>query len=211
MTCFEKDSVESGHGWSITRTQRAWSSDLTTPLALAALMLTLSFFGEPLLGYLAYYRPAILEGEWWRLYSGHFVHFGWRHTLMNVGGLLLLVLICRGCLTSREWLTGLALLPAAAGLGLLLFERELTGYVGFSGALHGFFLYGLGRLALSGDRLAGLCLLILIAKLVWEQINGPLSASEAALEAPIIVTAHAIDAVTAAIWLVGAEYFRRWA
>ena len=39
---------------------------------------------------LIYERNAVGAGEWWRLWSGHLVHFGWPHCLADSGLLLLI-------------------------------------------------------------------------------------------------------------------------
>ena len=36
-------------------------------------------------GALLYERPALARGEWWRLWTGHLVHFGWPHWVADAG------------------------------------------------------------------------------------------------------------------------------
>jgi len=50
---------------------------------------------------LRYERAAIAGGEVWRLVSCHFVHLGWAHCLLNVGGVAALATILPSPL--RAW------------------------------------------------------------------------------------------------------------
>lgn len=77
-------------------------------------------------------RHALLGGEAWRLWSGHFVHFSASHA---TGDLVLLFVVT--LLAQREfgsWVTLIALLAAAplVSLGLVLLVPELAVYRGSS-------------------------------------------------------------------------------
>ncbi|QOL51630.1 rhomboid family intramembrane serine protease [Massilia litorea] len=50
-------------------------------LALACLLL--ACLPESAIAALAWERDAILAGQWWRLWTGHLVHFGWQHALFD--------------------------------------------------------------------------------------------------------------------------------
>lgn len=89
---------------------------------------------------LVYDRAALAGGGWWRLWTGHLVHFGWPHFLIDTG-LLLIV----GCFA--EWRhprftrLGLGLMPALVSAALFWFEPGMTRYAGLSALNLGLLLY----------------------------------------------------------------------
>jgi rhomboid family GlyGly-CTERM serine protease len=94
---------------------------------------------------LVYDRAAILQGQWWRLATGHWVHFSHAHLLCNV-----LVIAAAGSLIEMTrrgdfaLLCALAILPA--GPALLLAEPGLVQFGGASGVACALVVYA----ALSG-------------------------------------------------------------
>jgi rhomboid family GlyGly-CTERM serine protease len=175
------------------------------PLCLAASALLVMLLGEDGEGLLRYQRSEILNGEGWRLLSGHLVHLGWSHLSMNLLALALVWALLGDTLTLAGWLLLLLCCALFDGLGLLLLNPGVEWYVGLSGVLHGLFLAGsLAGLA-SGRRDALLLLIALVAKLAWEQLAGPLPGSEAAAGGPVVVDAHLYGAIaggaTAALML----------
>jgi rhomboid family GlyGly-CTERM serine protease len=184
------------------------------PLGLAASALLVMLLGESGEALLRYQRSEILNGEGWRLLSGHLVHLGWSHLWMNLLALALLWALLGETLTVTAW--SLLLLSCALldGLGLLLFNTGVEWYVGLSGVLHGLFLAGsLAGLA-SGRRDALLLLIALVVKLAWEQLAGPLPGSAAAAGGPVVVDAHLYGAIagsaTAALMLAVPGWRRRF-
>ena len=60
------------------------------------LLLLLGIFGDVLNPYLQYSRESISSGQVWRLLSGHIVHLGWFHSVINMLGWLGVVWVFRG-------------------------------------------------------------------------------------------------------------------
>jgi rhomboid family GlyGly-CTERM serine protease len=93
---------------------------------------------------LIYDRSAIAGGEWWRLWTGHWVHFGWPHFLADTGLLLVLgwlVERTQPCLARLS----LLLLPAAISAALFVFDPGLERYAGLSAYNLGLLLYYAGH------------------------------------------------------------------
>jgi rhomboid family GlyGly-CTERM serine protease len=90
---------------------------------------------------LVYDRAAILAGgEWWRLWTGNFTHFGWWHFAADTG---LYFLIGWALEYRYRWfitLSGLVLMPFAVTLAVFLFDSEMTRYAGLSGINVGFLI-----------------------------------------------------------------------
>lgn len=174
------------------------------PLALASLGLLSQLVCVSGRGLLRFDRAQIEAGEWWRLVTGHLVHLGTSHMLLNVAALLLLWWLVGAGLSVASWLLVVASSLAFIDAGLWFLDPHLSWYVGLSGLLHGLFAAGLivrFRIApVESLLLAGL----LAAKIMFEQLFGPLPGSEASAGGAVIVNAHlygAVGGVVAALLL----------
>src|SRR3569832_266834 len=149
---------------------------------------------------LRYERAAILDGELWRLVSGHLVRLGWSHLVLNLAGLALIWGLFERQLVTLEWWWVWSVSTAAVSAGLFFFERDLAWYVGLSGVLHGLFIAGL-LLAIRRDYWWGdaALLVIVLGKLAWEQIYGSLPGTTAMAGGNVIVAAHLYGAVGGAL------------
>ena len=52
-----------------------------------AVCIGLAFGGTPVRLDLRYDRLAVAAGQWWRLFTGNYVHLGWTHVLLDAAGL----------------------------------------------------------------------------------------------------------------------------
>lgn len=183
--------MQSLDGRVVSALPRHWG----IPLALAAVAFVVMALGNDAAEMLRYQREAILDGGFWRMLSGHLVHLGWAHLWLNLTGLGLIWVLTGDAYTGTGW--GLQLISCAliTAMGMLLLNPELEWYVGLSGVLHGLLLAGLlGRL-ISGHRDASLLLAVLVLKLAWEQLYGPLPGSEASVGDTVVVDAHLYGAI----------------
>lgn len=157
---------------------------------MVAASVSAEFGGNASRNLLRFERTAMADGEPWRLVTGHFVHLGAAHMLMNAGALLLVWLLVGQSLTAAGWLVVIAVCLIAIDLGFWWFDPQLTWYVGLSGLLHGMLLAGLVaryRVA-AAESLALGCLVV--AKIIYEQVAGPLPGSELSAGGPVVVDAH---------------------
>ncbi len=184
---------------------------LTAVIVAAALGVHLLPTLPPLL---VFDRAAIAGGEWWRLVTGHWVHFTAAHLAYN-----LVVIAVAGAIVERRGygnLTTLVLLAALlVGALLYLGEPEMRGYGGLSGiatavvmslALHGL-----------GDRppwryLSLIVLAALTAKLALEFALGrsilPGNSSTPFRTVPLSHAAGAIAAVLAYLGPISRRGFK---
>lgn len=170
------------------------SSGTLLLLALATLLVALAMLSTAGTEMLAYRRSAGLQ-EPWRWLSAHFVHLGWRHTLMNVAALGLLAALVGRLASPRYW--GLVFIVGSLviSLSFWLFEPELERYVGASGVLHAIAAAG-GVLLFTSQKLEGLLLSGgVAAKIVWELLAGANSATASWIGGNIIVEAHVAGAL----------------
>ncbi len=183
MTPFRNETDRSGLGGALRR--------LAGPLLLAALAGVAGLAGEA--GRLALrFDRAALPDEAWRFVTGHLVHLGPGHLLLNLAGLTAIVLLLRDRVLSPGWWLLVFLASAAAiDAGLLMFEPGLDWYVGLSGVLHGFWAAGAIALVTDGDRLTGWGLaLLLLGKLVAEQLYGASEMTAALSGGDVVTAAH---------------------
>ncbi len=116
-------------------------------LWLALLGLLAAGLPERAAALLEYRRDAILEGELWRLLSGHFVYFSARHALLDGCALVALVHALTGLGLPRVW-PRLLLIALTLSAFLLLATPDMRTYRGASGlvmALAGVLLSALWR------------------------------------------------------------------
>ena len=143
----------------------------------------------------AWDRAAIADGEVWRLVSGHFVHLSWSHLFLNLAGLALIAWIVGGAWPWQGWLLVSLACLASIGTGLWILNPELAWYVGLSGLLHGLLAAGLVAGIRRREAESAVLAVLVGAKLVWEQLAGPLPGSEGASGGAVIVDAHLYGAV----------------
>jgi rhomboid family GlyGly-CTERM serine protease len=147
-------------------------------------------------------RVEIADGQAWRWISGHFVHLSVRHCLSNVLGLFV---ICEYVWDELGLVEAcLLLLWTAAGTALLLWwcAPEMQWYAGLSGLLHGMWAgCALAWWCRTGDRVAGVALLLLAIKLVL-----PMYAVSAM---PVVTVAHGYGALSGLVWAVMRALARR--
>lgn len=189
----------------IERLFHARRGDWALPVALSALLLAIYFVVPGAAPDWRYDRAAILDGEAWRLVTGHLLHADVHHLGWNVFGVLLVWFLFARDYTPRQWLAILLTSTAVTSAGFLLLEPELDWYVGFSGVLHGCMAAGLvAWLRSTRDPLTWLVAGLFAAKLAWEHFQGALPFTAGTLSLPVVHEAHtygAIGGVLAAVWL----------
>ena len=167
-----------------------WRSGLAG-VALVILIATgLMLSGDSGMEWLRFDRDGIAAGELWRLLSGHLTHLGWSHFALNSAGLILVWYLVGAAYSPLAWLLIAAVAIATIDVCFWFLNPELTWYVGLSGLLHGLLVAGI--LVRLGDLNAETVILaaLIVAKLAWEQFNGPLPGSETTSGGPVIVDAH---------------------
>jgi rhomboid family GlyGly-CTERM serine protease len=173
---------------SISRLARQWMSGWWLLGLLFAALVLLSLLGEQGRLLLRYEREAVLQGEYWRLLTGHLVHGNWLHLLLNGAGLGLVAALFPHHYSTRQWLLIGLLSLVAIDIGFVFWEPQLSWYVGLSGILHGALAAGaIAWWRYETRRLALALSVIFAGKLLWEQLHGalPLSGGLA-----VVVDAH---------------------
>lgn len=161
------------------------------------------FFAVPA-DWLELQRTAIIDsGQIWRLITAHWTHLGVAHLILNVAGVLLLAEIFDPDEHWLSWLGCLAGIALAVSASLLLVSPELTWYRGFSGCLHGLFIYEAIRCFSRQKWTSFLVLGAIGVKLLVSGFGVGLNDTEELIGAPVIEMAHVSGAVTGALLALG--------
>ena len=178
-----------------------WQTSHTYWLILFILCLLIQIFN--LSGLLRFDRELISQGHVWLLLSGNLVHLNWNHLWLNMAGMLLVMVFFSTYMSAFAW--GLLSLWSAllVGVGLYYFNLDIAWYVGMSGVLHGLFVVGAWYESRRYFASGLVLLLLLSAKLIWEQYSGALPGSEEMTGGYVIVDAHMYGAIAGVVFLLG--------
>ncbi|MDI9244489.1 rhombosortase [Marinobacter sp. CHS3-4] len=172
---------------------KTWSPLLATAVILVALQMIVLMY-PPMGQLLEWSRVEIAQGQWWRLLTGHWVHLGPTHLLLNLAGLFLLSVLFDRPATTAWWAGYLLTAPVAISFALEWAIPALDWYRGFSGCLHGLFvLLAMANLSQS-PRWNTLLLVGLGIKLVAEAFY-PTGTADL-IGAAVIYQAHWLGALT---------------
>lgn len=155
-----------------------------------------------------YWRPSLLA-EFWRLWTAHWVHVGWMHFFLNMLAFACLPFIFPH---ARNWhlCVLLLLLPPFISLIFYFYLPYIEAYAGLSGVLHGLYTaVGLVYLQYPKERMfAILVLLLIVAKLVWENTFGQTGTAQL-IGSPVLTEAHLIGAIGGVLCGLSYLLFRR--
>jgi rhomboid family GlyGly-CTERM serine protease len=172
-------------GVAIRRLRDSWAI-----VALLVVCTLLAVGGDELRELGRYEREAIESGEYWRLVSGHLVHLSLGHLWPNLAATAIIGLLFEGVFRNADWLRVGAASAAAIDLGLYALEPQVLWYVGLSGVLHGYVAAGALALLVRRDKLGAVLAIGLAAKLLFEQVAGPVPFTAESVGGPVVVDAH---------------------
>ena len=144
-------------------------------------------------------RVAVGHNEWWRIFSGHFIHLDWQHLLLN--GLVLIIFqgLYRGYFNWRHWLVWLPLLCIGVSFGLLWLSPGIDWYVGFSGVLTGLLVAAAIQQWRQMPLINAVILAAITIKIFFEQLSGKAVVISSISHIPTVIDAHLYGAACAAI------------
>jgi rhomboid family GlyGly-CTERM serine protease len=149
------------------------------------------YFLDPQASYwLAYYHTGIEQFEFWRLITATFCHTNLNHLLMNLVGLVITLSLFINTFKKIRLFPLIIFNSLFIGLALFFLETNLSGYVGFSGVLHGLFSYGSINDIHRKDKWGYLLGGGLMAKVTYEQFFGAEQSTIDLIGSPVLVNAH---------------------
>jgi rhomboid family GlyGly-CTERM serine protease len=137
----------------------------------------------------------INDGHYWLMLSGHFVHLNWTHWALNMAGLAIVAFFFSPYGNVMQWLLVILVSSLFVSFGMYRWNPDVVTYVGLSGVLHGLFIYGAIRETRFYPASGYALLALLVAKLIWELMSGPLPGSEELTKGRVITDAHFYGAV----------------
>lgn len=158
--------------------------------ALALSMIVLALVPEHWQLTLQYQRSALEQGQLWRALSGHLLHANHWHLLLNLAGLLLAFLLHGRYFSARQLLLQWFAFSLAISVLLYLFSTNIYSYVGLSGVLHAMLTQGAIKDVQQAERSGYLLLTGLIAKVAYEQWQGPDAELASLIGADVAIDAH---------------------
>ncbi len=174
-------------------------------LVVACVLAQLSLMFE--VDWMQYSRAEIGDGQWWRFITGNLVHLTWRHLLMNVLGLIVIVILFPNGVSLKVLVLAIIACCLSVTIGLWVFSPGVQWYVGLSGVLHGLLVVLIvmeyfsqkhseehgkkhGKKHREENWLNIILFAALIVKLIWEGVMGPMPGSESAAGGAVIVQSH---------------------
>jgi rhomboid family GlyGly-CTERM serine protease len=191
-------------GVAIRRLRDSW-----VVLALLVVCALLGLGGDELRDLGRYERQAIESGEYWRLVSGHLVHLGFGHLWPNLAATAIIGVLFEGVFRNADWVRVGAVSAAAIDLGLYALEPQVLWYVGLSGVLHGYVAAGALALLVRRDKLGVVLAIGVAAKLMFEQVVGPVPFTAESVGGPVVVAAHLYGVIGGLLAEAAAEVARR--
>ncbi|MGL6257984.1 rhombosortase [Vibrio sp. WXL210] len=141
--------------------------------------------------YVSWHRQYILDGQWWRIITGHFSHTNTYHLFINLATFWVMAFIFQPAPRQLTWL----LLALSGCIGLTNFAGDVEIYLGLSGVLHGVFAFYALDEALNGRRSSWLLVIGISAKVAWEQLVGPSAETASLINANVAIDAHFVGTV----------------
>jgi rhomboid family GlyGly-CTERM serine protease len=145
------------------------------------------------------YRRVLASREPWRLFTGHFVHLGFVHALLNCVALLLLGRLLCERLKAFAFFGILGVAPILISVLFLVAVPELLWYRGLSGVLHALFFAGcVVWIATSAGRQRWLPITALVGGTIKVLVEQPWDGSfpvHEVLRVAVVPQAHLIGAI----------------
>jgi len=149
----------------------------------------ISFIFSDYVSFFDYHKTAILNGELWRIFTGHLFHTNGFHVLLNLAGLSLLTLLHRSFYTPRHFILLILCSMLFISISLLL-QSDLEHYVGLSGVLHTLFVWGALKDIEHKEKTGILLFLGIWLKVIFEQLNGASEQIATLIDASVAIDAH---------------------
>jgi rhomboid family GlyGly-CTERM serine protease len=160
------------------------------PAVVTLVAIACFFLPQSLSSTLIYDRQLIIQGDYWRIITGHFNHTNDYHLLLNLGGLCALWALHGDHYKIKSYLLAFLYIGVICSAALFMFTPEMQRYVGLSGILHGIFVWGAIKDIEYGWRSGYLLLIGVFGKIIWEQLFGASADVMALIESEVAIDAH---------------------
>jgi len=167
-------------------------------LCIVVVCLFVEVFRDSLNSILRYQSDWNETGQYWRLISGHFVHLGMSHFLVNTLGLIAIWFMYGYVYSNKVWAVFIIACCTSMSLAFAYFDSHLEWYVGLSGLLHGLVYFALipvlyknyqeGHLFKKFEDIT--IAVIFGAKVIYEKTFGAVPFTASSSGGEVVVNAH---------------------
>ena len=179
-------------------------------VVIVAILVTLAIiFDAQLRQFFVYQRQLIEEGEYWRVFTGHFFHTNTYHYLLNMTALVMLWLLHGQFYSIKNYALLFLVSAFICSLGLYYFDATLIQYVGLSGVLHGIFVFGAIMDIKTKDKTGYLLFIGVWLKIAYEQFYGASSEVSDLIDASVAINAHLWGAVGGLVFTIVFLYLKQ--
>jgi rhomboid family GlyGly-CTERM serine protease len=172
------------------------SASLALNISVVGLIVIFAAATDALFPLLSLVRVQVEQGEFWRLFTSNFVHFGWPHALMNLAAFILCALALLNNIPVKQLLGLIVFCCLSVGVGVYYLSPEYGTYAGLSGAIHGFIIAGLMRNKRHPYWLNAIFIALVFAKIIYEhQPDYQATHLQTLMPVPVAYDAHMYGAI----------------
>ena len=165
-------------------------------VAIIALLAILAYLlNDDIDSLFVYQYQLIIQGELWRIFTGHFLHTNGIHLLLNLAALILLWALHGHFYNLKNYSLLFITSALICSAGLFYFSPEINQYVGLSGVLHGIFVFGAIMDIRHKDKTGYLLFIGVWLKIAHEQFYGASKQVSTLIDANVAIDAHLWGAV----------------
>tara|TARA_R110000737_G_scaffold343286_1_gene369106 strand:+ start:97 stop:696 length:600 start_codon:yes stop_codon:yes gene_type:complete len=165
------------------------------PLLVLIIAFIAFIFDVQMSDLLIYNRNLVAAGEYWRLITGHFFHSNGNHFMLNAAAVALLWALHGQYYNHKNYLMVFLTSAIVCGLGIHWLSLNIALYVGLSGVLHGFFVWGALMDIKYKEKTGYLLLIGVVLKICHEQLYGASADVELLIAATVATDAHLYGAI----------------
>ncbi|WP_317845788.1 rhombosortase [Candidatus Enterovibrio escicola] len=149
-------------------------------------------------------RADIMAGQWWRIVTGNLTHANTIHLAMNLTALAAHAMLHRRYYEPH--LLGFMILIMMIVIGIAMFFSPSYLYSGFSGVLHGLFVWGFIRDMQHKAPLGWMFILGIILKLLYEVYTGGDSMTSDLIGVKVAYQAHCTGAMVGLLFVLKIQH-----
>jgi len=165
-------------------------------VAIIALLAILAYLlNDDIDSLFVYQYQLIIQGELWRIFTGHFLHTNGIHLLLNLAALILLWALHGHFYNLKNYSLLFITSALICSAGLFYFSPEINQYVGLSGVLHGIFVFGAIMDIRHKDKTGYLLFIGVWLKIAHQQFYGASKQVSTLIDANVAIDAHLWGAV----------------
>jgi len=160
------------------------------PLFLLVTACIIFLFNSSISDLFVYHRGFIIDGQYWRVVTGHLFHTNFAHLILNTLAIVLLWALHGRFYSIKNYSLLFIFSCLMISAAIYIFSPEMNQYVGLSGVLHAFFVWGALKDIQYLDKTGYLLLIGVVIKVAHEQFFGASDDIASLINASVAIEAH---------------------